>query len=205
MTNIINFLIASGFFTLLLGYLGRRFIDNYFEKGIEKYKADLEKLKIEHQVRFSKLHENRALVIKDLFSKLADVEKSMGSFVAIFEPAGQPSKEDKGKLAAADFNELLDYFRRNEIYFADDISTLTYRIIDEIRDAWFAFTMYPSYKKTEQIYFDAEMAKVEKESLMKWVEAWKKITNDLPPLKNKLKKELQVLLGVEQKSISNIS
>jgi hypothetical protein len=198
MRNIANFLIASGLITLLAGYLGRKFIDNYFDKGMERYKVDLDKLKIEHQVKFTRLHEDRAMVIRELFSKLADVEKSMGSFVAVLEPSGQPPKEEKGKKAANDFNGLVDLFRRNEVYLSDETADLMNEILDEIRTAWFTFTMYPSYKKTEQVYFDEQLANIERDKIAKWLEAWNKITKDLPPLKNRLKKELQALLGMER-------
>ena len=195
--ELIKFLIGTVGIAGLIAYLGRKIIDNYFSRSVERYKTELEKTRFEYQVKFSKLHEERALVIKELFSKLVTVEKSMGSFVAIFEPAGQPPKEEKGKIAAEDFNLFVDYFGLNEIYFQDDITELVYKIINEIKEAWYKFIMYPSYKNTEHFLPDPKLAELEEKKIKNWIEAWKTIREDLPPLRTRLKKELQKLLGVE--------
>jgi len=196
-SELIKFLFGTAFISGLIAYLGRKIIDNYFSRGVEKYKTELEKIKFEHEVKFAKLHEERALVIKELFSKLVTAENSFGSFVAIFEPVGQLPKEEKGKIAAEDFNNFVEYYRLNEIYFSDEISELFYKIINEIRDAWYKFVMYPSYKKTEHFLPDPQLAELEKKKIDNWIAAWKTTKEDLPPLKKKLKRELQKLLGIE--------
>ena len=43
----------------LLGYFGRSLVSQVLAKDIEKFKADLQLAAVEHQVRFSKLHERR--------------------------------------------------------------------------------------------------------------------------------------------------
>lgn len=213
------FTIGSTCITTLLVFLGKKIIDYFFMKSLQKYKSNLElqfqsyklelnkqiesyktnlqKATFEHQIKYSKLHEERALVIKELFSKLVKVEKSMGSFVALFEPVGERPKEEKGKDAAKDFNDFLDYVRTNEIYFSDDICELMYKIIDEIRDAWLKFITYPSYKKIDYFLPEPKLAEIEKKKLDFWIEAWKKINQDIPTLKKQLKQELQKMLGVE--------
>jgi len=196
--ELIKFFIGTVSISGIITFLGRKIIDNSFSKSLEKYKADIEKTKYEHQVRFSKLHEERAVVIKKLFAKLVTVEKTMGSFVAIFEPAGgQLTKDEKGKIAAEHFNNFIDHFMLNEIYFQDDITELVYKIISEIKDAWYKFIAYPSYKKIDYYLPDPKLAEVEQKKIKYWIDAWKKIREDLPPLKNELKKELQKLIGVK--------
>jgi hypothetical protein len=50
---------------------------------IEKLKHSLEKIAVEHQVRFSKLHEKRAEVIADLYARLVDAERTGDHFVKV--------------------------------------------------------------------------------------------------------------------------
>jgi len=168
-----------------------------FDKDIEVHKANLQKINYEHSIRYSKLHEERAEVIKNLFQKLVKVEESMGSFFAIFEYAGATPKEEKGKRAAEEFNEFIRYFELNEIYFMEATSKLISEIINKIRDAWYKYTAYPSYKKIDYFVPDPELAKIEKRMLELWIEAWKTLREEIPPLKTRLKQDLQKLIGVE--------
>lgn len=55
---------------LVLGFLGRSLMSSVLAKDIEKFKADLHVAAIEHEVRFSKLHEKRAEVLAELYKLL---------------------------------------------------------------------------------------------------------------------------------------
>jgi hypothetical protein len=205
------FAIGAGAIVFLLKYFGTKFIDHFFDtklqnlkfnfdKEVESFKASLQKILFEHNVIYSKLHEERAEVIKNIFQKLYKVEVSMGSFLAIFEPAGMMPREERGKIAAKEFNEFIEYYGLNEIYFPDDVSGLINKIVSEIRDAWFKFIAYPSYKNIEHFVPDPELAKIEEAKLKLWIDAWNTMRNDIPPLKAQIKQELQKLIGVIEKS-----
>lgn len=211
--------IGSGAIAYLFKHIGTRLIDHFFDtrlqkyeanlniefqstkikydKEIETYKSDLQRINYEHSIKYSKLYEERAEVIKNIFRKLATVEESMGSFLAIYEPTGAVPKEEKGKQAAKDFNDLIEYFRLNEIFFLLDTSKTMVEIISKIRDAWFKYIAYPSYKKIEYYLPDPELAKVEQKMLDNWMDAWETLREEIPPLKNRLKQDLQKIIGVE--------
>ena len=66
---------------LVLGFLGRSLVSSILAQNIEKFKAglaqnlekfkaDLQQAGIEHQIRFSKLHEKRATVLAELHKLL---------------------------------------------------------------------------------------------------------------------------------------
>ncbi len=57
---------------LVLGFLGRSVMSTVLTKDIEKFKAALHQAGIEHQVRFSKLHERRAEVLAEVYKLLAE-------------------------------------------------------------------------------------------------------------------------------------
>jgi hypothetical protein len=199
--DIIKFFIGtifgSGAITFIIVYLGKRIIDASFSKKITEYEAEFARVTFEHKTKFSKLHEKRALIISELFFKLVKVQKSMTSFVSLLEISGDISKEEKGKIAVRDFNRFIDFFCINEIYFQDEISDLIEKIISEMKNAFYTFTAYPSYKKIDYYLPDPKLEEVEEKKSQNWIKAWEKISKDIPPLKEKLKKELQKIIGVE--------
>src|SRR5690606_27647479 len=81
----------------VLGWLSKSLISQLLAKDIESFKIalksesesaseklrhELEKAMIEHQVRFSKLHEKRAEVIAELYSLLVQAYWDLQSFVS---------------------------------------------------------------------------------------------------------------------------
>src|SRR5207253_3212833 len=60
---------------------------------VERLKTALGMESLEHQVRFTKLHDMMSLVLIDLFGGLQDTFDKMGSFVSPFDAAGGPDKD----------------------------------------------------------------------------------------------------------------
>ena len=65
------------------------------DAAIERLKSDLQLHAIEHQVRFSQLHEKRATVIAELNSLIAEAMWEAENFLSILEFPGEPSKREK--------------------------------------------------------------------------------------------------------------
>lgn len=117
-------LAAGGNATLLLvlGYFGKLFFDKLIARdakaaeaaiqaraaeAIERLKTDLQLRTIEHQVRFSRLHEKRAEVIAELYALLVEALWAAESFLSPITWAGDPPKN---KQASAAQNKLVDFF-----------------------------------------------------------------------------------------------
>src|ERR1700722_11976115 len=98
----------------ILGWLGKSLLERLITRDTKQFESDLkakadvaiETLKstlqlktIEHQVRFSKLHERRAEVIAKLYGYLVAALWSAESFLTPAECAGEPSKEEKHRVA----------------------------------------------------------------------------------------------------------
>lgn len=47
------------------------------QKELEEHKSGLSKLTLEHQIKFSKLHEGRAFRIKVLYEKVVELESAL--------------------------------------------------------------------------------------------------------------------------------
>ena len=75
---------AGGNATLLLvlGFLGRSLMSTVLAKDLKKFKASLQQAGIEHQIRFSKLHEKRATVLAELYKLLVEAVWRVSEFTS---------------------------------------------------------------------------------------------------------------------------
>ena len=94
LTNVFATVGGGGVVLGAAGWLTKKLIDSQLARETEAFKirlqgdanVEVERLKsslqmttLEHQVRFSKLHEKRAEVIAEVYAKLADVYAEVGS------------------------------------------------------------------------------------------------------------------------------
>ena len=83
------------------------------DKDIGRFKNDLK----QETIRFSKLHEQRAIVIIDLYNKLAEFEVSMINLTSYVQPVDEEEQRkifEKAKKAAIDYE---DFQKKNRIFF----------------------------------------------------------------------------------------
>lgn len=125
--NVIYFFELLGiFFTAglvtfgLIKFLSKRIFDNYLKKRLESHKSDLERLNISHQIQFSSLHKERAIIIKQLYFSLYDYKLSVMDFFDSQLDNDRPKEHLKHKLenwtnAVLNFSPL---FHKNKIYFS---------------------------------------------------------------------------------------
>ncbi len=87
-------------------------------KEIEGLKAELEKEKLEHQVKFSKIHEERAQVIKEMYKRLIKIHyDAQVHFV-------NRDKQEKSEHPVSYLFETLRYFEDHELLFPDNVCDL---------------------------------------------------------------------------------
>jgi len=141
------------------------------------------------RVKFSKLHEDRATVIKELHEKLIIFEDSMNSLTNPMKISGDIKEKEKLKISGEKGNDFESYYKKNKIYFDLDLCKILDEISREMKYSWTAFYVYPD-----------EIDTISKsEASEKWkerIDAWKNITEKVLPLKNKLEEEFRRILGV---------
>ncbi|RZJ83037.1 MAG: hypothetical protein EOO20_23525 [Chryseobacterium sp.] len=123
------------FSTLSIGsiivYLGKKIIDRSLDLAVEKFKgsmniqlethkfellrqaddfrATLKKLELEHQVKYSRLHEERAQTIKQLYALLIDLQDKLGHMTSKFQGPEWTMNielENASKLSLANYKEF---------------------------------------------------------------------------------------------------
>ena len=154
--------------TGLIGYLGKKLIETYLTQRVEKYKADLEsesklqkveldqklenykaeltRINFEHQIRFSKLHVDRAEAIKELFRRLVRLQDSMESLMRRIQFVGERPIIEKLAESGRLGNEFLDFFKENELIFNEGTGKLIYAINDQFLSAWRDFNLAEQFK-----------------------------------------------------------
>ncbi|NLI15482.1 MAG: hypothetical protein GX409_04265 [candidate division Zixibacteria bacterium] len=156
----------------LESYKAKLIMEN--EKSIELLKFDLRNKALEYEIKFGKLHDKRAEVIAEIYSKLAEAIYTTTSFVSPTEFEGEPSKQEKAKAASKAIWELWRYFQKNKIYISEPISLQVDNLIEKIRKPAleFAFFVNPEIEKSDY---------GQKNKLEAWIKAWDAMTKtDIP-------------------------
>lgn len=196
---------------LVLAWLARSFGSQLLAKDLEKFKADLaaastattERLKhelqltaLEHQVRFSKLHERRAEVVADLYGLLVEAQWASQSFVSVAEWAGEPSKQEKYVSAMNKAAEFFRYFDKNRIYLPESLCKQLEEFIRNMRNRVIEFGVFIS---KDDAYMPEHMLK---QKLDVWIKASEYFDKEVPVARVALESELRNILGPSTRHVS---
>lgn len=196
---------GSGVLFGAMAWLMRSIINHFLSKDLANFKLNLQKesqqellrlqsslqlVQLEHQVRFAKLHENRAEIIAETYSKLVKLQKTTSDFVHMYQRVNDSKNKENIKQlwdAADDFKE---YFEKHRIYFNPN----TCSEIDDLTQAL-------SKACSNLVIFiqDAGAIKLTTDQIWnEWNKAMTIIDSDVMKIKNSLEGSFRELLGVIQ-------
>ena len=170
-----------GIFSIAITAIG------FVARAVFNHSLDL--LSKKEVIKFSKLHEERAQIVKNLYEKLIKIRKSMNRFMIFYGPEG-PNLEE-GKTAYSNLVNFIDYFDNNQIFFSEKICSSIEEIRSNYMDAYTGFISYESFRG--QFKHDKEISTKDFDSKNK---AWDKISKMLPLLERELVNEFRRILGV---------
>lgn len=168
-------------------WLVRELFKQILNRDIEKFKSDLEKESTEFKIRYEKLHGERVMVIKEVYKKIVKTYKSFHSLINPFQLAGEPSHEEKGKVAAENANDLTDFYEENRIFFDEKLAEHIDFLLKDFRDAWNKLEYSRESRKSGDY----------KISLDEWNSAWKQIKDKVPIVKKELENKFREILGIK--------
>lgn len=127
--------IAIGSLTIggVIIFLGKKLIDKGFDAALKTFENKLDLLKIEHQIKYSKLHEERASLVKVLYTDLYKLEKALVHMTTSFQGPNwtkDDARRDEAKEQLKICNEFLEV---NRIYFSEEFYNELELNIDECR------------------------------------------------------------------------
>lgn len=141
LNNIGVFAVSSGLFIWLVKKLFEIFIDKDIEKynnklsqELEKFKNELKIVEIEKQVAYTRLHNDRAELIKQLYQKIVRLRIDLNEFARTLDNKLDIREDDVEKNMNILFNEvdsLSLFYLENKIYFNEKINVLMNSILLE--------------------------------------------------------------------------
>jgi hypothetical protein len=161
------------------------------DSAIEQLKSDLQIRTIEHQVRFSRLHEKRATVIADLNGLVVEALWEAESFLSLMEWAGEPDKREKEHIAMSKLVELFRYFDKHRIYLPTELCSVVDKLISDVRTHVIRFGTYLTWDES------ALQEHTRKEKQEVWMAGWDAIKNQVPTVRKRLEDSLRALLAAD--------
>jgi hypothetical protein len=108
---------------------------------VEKLKNTLQLITVEHQVRFSKLHETRAEVIATVYARLVDMYQHGRLYV--FANQNHPQLMPYMEVQKEVF-ELFEFIQRNRIYLSEELCTRLEKLVGDLQQVVSTTSMYAS-------------------------------------------------------------
>lgn len=125
-------------------WLGKLIINKSFDFGLENYRTSLAKdleshkfnlsrISLEHQIKFTKLHDERGEKIKNLYLIVLDLEKSLIFATTYLQGPNYTTDHERDNLAREKIKELIEKLDYDRIYFS--VQTLE-KFNAIIRESW---------------------------------------------------------------------
>lgn len=188
----------------VLGVIGKSLLDKLIVRDTKQFESDLmakssatiEHLKnelqlktIEHQIRFSRLHEKRADVIAELYGFFVEALWEAESFLSPMGWNGEPKKKEKHITAMNKLADLFRYFDKHRIYLPPELCSSLEQLVIEIRSLVIDFGVYFDFP--ESSLNDS----TQQEKRKAWHAGWGAIKNQVPLARQNLENEFRFLLG----------
>ena len=188
-------------FLLAVGFLVKSLISKWIQQDTEKFKnqlqkdsnVEIEQLKhalqrtaLEHQVRFTKLHERRADVIADLYERLAKLLMNSKNFIYQGGFKDRPNQEQEYRKASELAWAFADFVDTHRIYLPETLCASVDSISDVVRK-----NVVNVGISNQRDFVTGQPLEAFSGSLLKAVESFEK---DIPELRKSLEKEFRAML-----------
>lgn len=204
-SQIIPFVSMAG--TLAIGVAGW-FAKHSLDKRLEATKAQLDKEAKEHQVRFLKLHETRALIIAELYKLLAQVQWECTRYVGPTEWVSEEpldlrlSETDRRHGREATFEAMVRCFRHldsHRIYLPYETEQMMDQLLRQIWAQVEKASGFMRMAEIESLSVDYEEAHKTREQTLEY------INTQFSQARRALEVELRQILGGAKSEVSETS
>lgn len=159
-----------------------RGIDQFFGNEMARQEAELEN----ERVVFSRLHQERANLVVELYERFVRFERDMRALTT--ESPGAPPSDELLQTAVASGNDFARYYTEHKIYFPPDTCDAIERLQAEMNDAFVHVRTGRSREGRPERSGDVET----------WLTNWSDVTEDeVPELRAALENHFRELLGVD--------
>jgi len=167
-------------------WLIRKISERFFDRDLEKFKSSLEREAIQFRVRYEKLHTERAIVIKEIYKRIAKVHIILLSLTNPGKFTGEPPIAEQEKEAAEAINDLVEFYEENRVFLEESLGKEIDNLIRIIRDSWYTFQF------SQQMRSTGETGAGDKR-----FESWKLAKDEIPKVKRVIETKFRGILGIE--------
>lgn len=176
----------------------KKFFEQALSRDIENYKArlhaefehskirlenELQTKLFEYQTRFSLFHNKQAEVIGELYGRLSDTTEILRMVVNPVQLHSDNEQSEKVIEARDKYNALAEFFIRHRIYLSEEICDKVDAVLIALR---LALAKYGIGQNPHDADHGLEM----------WHQAWKSISDEVPPLLKELERQFRQSVAV---------
>lgn len=169
----------------VIGVILKLFLENIFIKGNEKFKNNLQIQLAEFNIKNSKLHNDRAEVVKTVYSKIVIMGREMKELV-------YTHKEERVRTLITTLLEAKDFFEENRIFFDEGVVEKLDHVFRIAYEVYFD----GSWNAGKELHEIPE-GRLKDETSEKRLKAFEKVMDELPEIKKVLEDDFRRLLGVQ--------
>lgn len=140
--DLFKYLFAFGSVSCVCIFIGKLIIEKFFDASVERYKTgltkeielyknELERINTEHQIKYNRLHEERARMVKTLHDTLYEVEKNLMNLTSTNQGSGWSNDDTREKDLREKVSELSEILELNRIYFPENLCVKIENVISE--------------------------------------------------------------------------
>lgn len=129
--ELLKYLSSITIITGIIGYFAKLIIDSILNKSLKKYEIDITSLAKRDEIKFSKLHEDRAFITKELYKKIYILEKKLMPYMDIVkDDMANYFNDEYHNEVIKSVNDFVEYANENLIYYDKN----TCMLINEIEE-----------------------------------------------------------------------
>jgi hypothetical protein len=174
--------------------LGKIILTKGSDLLIENHKAQIEITKVEHQIKFTKLHEHRAEIIKSIYQDFYDFEIILKRLSTLYQGPKWTDNDEKVMKALNKFEHIRDFLEYNRIYFSQDLCNKLKTTLTECNEITMLMLKAKGRAETESIVKHYKFSEGEGSKDL-WTKANDK-TDEIRILRLELASEFRELIGV---------
>ncbi len=119
--HIVTTLGLSALLVSAVAWLARSIITHVLSKDIERFKLQIQKEALEHQIRFRRVDEKVAEALSQVYGRLYPFVRAAKSYVLELESSNEPSKEEKLEITAKAQREFKQCLLDNRLYMPNSL------------------------------------------------------------------------------------
>jgi hypothetical protein len=159
-----------------------------------EHEHELDILRIGYEVRFSKLHLERAEAIKMVCESLQKLDDSLHSFLKEFQPVDEPDLDTKIKQSIQFHNKFVELYRKYRIFFPPGLVERMRNLAICSRDTFVDVGTFPVEVTDVQYQMMPELLKERTEC---WKNARERYIKELTNTIYQLEQSFQEILGIK--------